>query len=383
MRIAIFTDTFLPQINGVTNTLRRLGDWLEASDHDYIFITPDQKQEGDMPYNIEKFFSAPFLLYPECRLSVPNIFRMTKRLDCFKPDILFLMTEFSMGLAGLRYGQKNGIPVVSNYSTNFNTIVKAYKLGIFEKTLDKYIGWFHNEADLTVTPSQASKEVLTKLGVYRTAIFGRGIDAHKFSPSHRSEALRKTLGIEYKIALLYVGRISLEKDIDILRDTMHRLNETHKDKISLVMVGEGPMKGEMEKTMPDNVIFTGYKKGTALSEIYASCDLFAFPSSFETFGNVVLEAYASGLPVVGVNKGGVTASIDHDRSGYLAEARDVASFTHYLKRCIDNNMLRHQFAQRGKAYARTRTWAAVFTEFTDKLATIIEAKNTRPLKNCL
>jgi glycosyltransferase involved in cell wall biosynthesis len=361
MRIAIFTDTFLPQVNGVANTLRKLGDYLEAERIEYIFIAPDQKIEQRIPYNIEAFFSTPFILYPECRFSLPNLLRMNKTLDEFKPDIIFLMTEFSIGFSGLTYGKKHGIPVVSNYSTNFTTILHNYKLGVFEKALEKYLIWFHNEADRSVTPSHESAKILKRFGVRQVSIFSRGIDYDRFTPEKRDMVFRKSC-MDDKILLLYVGRLSPEKDLNILSESMQKLNEKHKDRIALVVTGEGPMKDELEQTMPDNVIFTGYKKGDELAKIYASCDIFAFPSSFETFGNVVLEASASGLPVVGVDEGGVMELIDHGKTGYLAKAKDAESFTECLEKLIVNEGLRRSMSQSGRRNAKNRSWDSVFSD---------------------
>jgi len=362
MRIAIFTDTFSPQVNGVANTLRRLGDYLEAEGIEYIFITPEQKNEEAIPYNMEMFFSTPFILYPECRFTIPNMLKLNKLMVDFQPDILFLMTEFNMGLSGLIWGKKHGIPVISNYSTNFATILSRYKLGVLEKALNTYLNWFHNEADQCVTPSKESRRVLENFGVKEVSIFGRGIDFDKFSPNNRNEDLRRLYGGEDKTLLLYVGRLSPEKDLDILRESMLKLNETYKDKIALIVTGEGPMKEELEQTMPDNVIFTGYKKGRELAEIYASCDIFAFPSSFETFGNVVLEASASGIPVVGVNEGGVLELIEHGITGYLANAKDAKSFTGYLEKLIVEKDLRQSFSVSGRNLAKARSWDAVFLD---------------------
>ncbi|PKM65336.1 MAG: glycosyltransferase family 1 protein [Firmicutes bacterium HGW-Firmicutes-2] len=371
MKIAIFTDTFLPQVNGVTNTLRRFGEYLKANHIDYIFVTPEQKSESDLPYNIEAFLSTPFFLYPECRLTFPNLIRLNKRLDAFGPDIIFTMTEFTMGLCGLNYGKTHNIPAVSNYSTNFSTILKSYKLGVLEKLTDKYLAWFHQEATRTVTPSVESEKILKKLGVLRTGIFGRGIDFDHFSRDKRSVQLRKELGLEGKLGLLYVGRLSPEKDLDVLRDAMQLLNHTYSDQIQLVITGEGPMENELKKTMPDNVVFTGYKRGQALAEIYASCDIFAFPSSFETFGNVVLEAFASGLPVVGVNMGGVKTLIDPGYNGFLVEPNDSEAFALALEKLIVGDIMRHQFGTRGRNYAKGKSWDAVFNTLLEDFATII------------
>lgn len=361
MRIAVFTDTFLPQVNGVANTLRRLGDYFEAEGIEYIFITPEQKNEQTIPYNMEAFFSTSFILYPECRFTLPNMMRLNKLMDDFRPDIIFLMTEFNLGLSGLIYGKKHGIPVISNYSTNFTTILRHYKLGVFEKALDSYLSWFHNEADHCVTPSKESGRVLKRYGVKGISIFSRGIDYDNFSPENRNDDLRRFYGVEDKILLLYVGRLSPEKNLNILRDSMLKLNETYKDRIVLIVTGEGPMKAELEKTMPDNVIFTGCKKGKDLAELYASCDIFAFPSSFETFGNVVLEASASGLPVVGVSEGGVLELINHGSTGYLANSKDAESFTAFLEKLIVGEDLRQSFSISGRNFAKTKSWNLVFS----------------------
>jgi len=367
MKIAVFTDAFLPQVNGVTNTLRCLGNYLEAKEIEYIFITPEQKQKNDqiLPYNMESFFSTPFILYPECRFTLPNMLRLNKVIDDFQPDIIFLMTEFSMGLSGLVYGKKHGIPVISNYSTNFTTILHQYKLGVFEKALDNYLRWFHNEADHCVTPSNESRKELEKFGVKEISIFSRGIDFDNFSPEKKTDDFRRMYGVEGKILLLFVGRVSLEKDLYVLRDSMFKLNESYKDRIALIITGDGPMKSELEQTMPDNVIFTGYRKGSELAEIYASCDIFAFPSSFETFGNVVLEASASGLPVVGVNEGGVLEIIDHGRTGYLANPRDPESFAACLEKLIIDENLRHYFSINGREFAKTKSWNCVFSNLIE------------------
>jgi phosphatidylinositol alpha 1,6-mannosyltransferase len=377
MRIAIFTDTFLPQVNGVTNTLKRFGEYLKANHIEYIFVTPEHKSEGQLPYNIEAFLSAPFFLYPECRFTFPNLIRLTKRLDAFKPDVIFAMTEFTMGFCGLSYGKKNNIPVVSNYSTNFSTLLKSYKLGVLEKIIDKYLTWFHQEATKTVTPSIESEKILQKMGVMRTGIFSRGIDTESFSMNQRSLEVRKTLGLENKLGLLYVGRLSPEKDLDVLRDAMHRLNSKYSDRIQLILTGEGPMQSELKKTMPHNVVFTGYKKGQELAEIYASCDIFAFPSSFETFGNVVLEAFASGLPVVGVDMGGVKTLVKSEHNGFLVEPKNSEAFAQALEKLITQDIMRYQYGQRGRTFAKELSWDAVFTELLDEFdRVILESKET-------
>jgi glycosyltransferase involved in cell wall biosynthesis len=377
MRIAIFTDTFLPQVNGVTNTLKRMGEYFEKNNIPYIFITPDQRTEEDIPYNVESFFSTPFFLYPECRFSMPNLLRVGKRMEHFQPDLIFCMTEFTIGLTGLLYGKKHKIPVVTNYSTNFSTILNVYNLSVLEKTLDKYLAWFHREAALTVTPSQESMKILHNMGVTKTAIFSRGIDYDQFSTKHRSHQLRDKYGLNNKLVFLYVGRLSWEKDLFVLQGAMKELNKKYKDRIGLLITGDGPMKKELENTMPDNVAFTGYKTGIELAQIYASADLFTFPSSFETFGNVVLEAAASGIPTVGVAMGGVMNIIDHGKTGLLARPKDIESFTACVEQCIHNDILRLRMGSTAREYAKEKSWDSVF----DTLMTLFENQINPALKD--
>lgn len=358
MRLAIFTDTFLPQVNGVSNTLKRLGIYLEEHKIDYLFVTPEQKSEDLIPYHMESFLSAKFFLYPECRLTFVNPLRLTKKLDDFKPDLIFAMTEFTMGFAALQYAKKRRLPFVTNYSTNFTTILKAYKLGGLEKQLEKYLAWFHKEAQLTLTPSEDSRNVLRKIGIYHSTLFGRGVDLESFSPSFRNEELRRKWGD--KINLLYVGRVSPEKDLDILRDAVRILNPEFEQQIRWIITGDGPMLKELKKTLGDQVIYTGYKKGRELAEIYASCDILTFPSTFETFGNVVLEAFASGIPVVGARAGGVQHLIEHHYNGYLSRPKDAQDFAQGIREMIKNQELCKAYGENARAYASSKSWSHIF-----------------------
>ncbi|MBC7958631.1 MAG: glycosyltransferase family 1 protein [Vallitaleaceae bacterium] len=378
MKIAIFTDTFLPQINGVTNTLSRLGDYLTQKEIEYIFLTPQHPSKDHQNYNIEKFFSTNFLFYPECRFTFPNTLRINQILSQFKPDIIQLMTEFNVGLSGKNYAKKHNIPYVTNFSTNYEDILTAYNMGLLNKTMWRYCKKFHSEAILTLTPSKETEKLIHTKGITRTKLFTRGIDYERFHPNHRNDALRKSLNIEDKIVMLYVGRVSPEKGLSILRDSMIKLTEKYQDQIALIITGDGPMLPELKATMPKNVLFTGYKKGHELSEIYASSDIFAFPSGFETFGNVALEAMASGIPVVGVAQGGVMESIIPHRTGLLAKPNDVTSFTECLDELIQNNEMRHQLGWQARKFAETKSWDSIFNELIQTYEDIIHMPNVSP-----
>lgn len=223
-------------------------------DINYLFITPNQVGSDEVPYNCINFFSTPLLFYPECRFSIPNNIRLNTVLKDFKPDVIHLMTEFNLGFAGLQYAKKYGIPVISNYSTNFDMIFSQYHLDILSKPLNKYLSWFHSEANLTVTPSRDSKNVLNDMGVNNVELFQRGIDTSKFSPALRDDALRREMGITNRIAMLYVGRVSAKKDLHLLVSVMENLNKLYKERITLIIAGDGPMKAELEHKLPRSMI---------------------------------------------------------------------------------------------------------------------------------
>ena len=261
MKIAIFTDTFLPQVNGVTNTLNKLIEHFEANNIEYLVFAPDSYVKLKHNFNIEKFFSLRFFLYPECRISFPNIIRLRDSLLNFNPDVIHIMTEYNMGVMGLMYGRKYGIPTISNYTTNLSQYLKYYNLDFLEKHMWNYMRWFHNQNDLTLCPSIETRNFLKSHGIQNIDIFSRGVDAESFSPELRNINLRKHLGVNDKIALLYVGRVALEKDIDILLESYKKVLNKHGDKITLIITGDGPELQNCKRDFPKGTIFTGYKKG--------------------------------------------------------------------------------------------------------------------------
>jgi glycosyltransferase involved in cell wall biosynthesis len=360
MKVALFTDTFLPQINGVTNTLSKLMDYYKTKNIEYLIFAPDTYSNLDSNVNVEKFASLKFILYPECRLSFPNIFRIKNTLLEFNPQVIHNITEFNMGIAGLTYGKKLGIPTISNYTTNFADYLKYYNLNIFENAAWNYMRWFHNQNDITLCPSLETLKLINEKGIKHTGIFSRGISTIQFNESFRSISLRKKFGINDKIVLLYVGRIAVEKDIDILAAAYNNIYNKYKNKVSLIITGDGPELEKYKRTFPKNTIFTGYKKGDELSEIYASSDIFVFPSPTETFGNVVLEAMASGIPVIAANKGGVTDTVKNGINGILFNAGNSLDLEKKIIELIENASLYNFLKSNTILTAKEKSWNKVF-----------------------
>jgi len=371
MRVALFTDTFLPQINGVTNTLAKLIEYYKANNIEYLIFAPDSYNNVNENLNIEKFISIKFLLYPECRLAFPNVIRLKSSLLQFKPDIIHIMTEFNMGVAGLTYGKKLGIPTISNYTTNFAQYLKYYSLEIFKKASWNYMRWFHNQNDITLCPSMETREMLRDQGIQNTGIFSRGVDTYNFNENLRSIKLRKQLGVNDKIVLLYVGRVAMEKDINVLLESYTRILSLFENKVTLIITGNGPELSRCKKSFPRCTIFTGFKKGKELAEIYASCDIFVFPSPTETFGNVVLEAMASGLPVIAANAGGVKDTVKNRINGLLFKAGDVRELANSIIELIENKNLRDSLKDNARKTVLERSWKNVFDGLVDNYEEVI------------
>lgn len=368
MRVAYFTDTFLPQINGVTNTLDKLGKYLHQRNINHLFLAPHYPGPSSKSHlhllhensNVIRFKSVPFPLYPECRLSIPLYSNMKNILDEFQPTLIHLTDPLGIGLSGLRYARERNIPIVTSFHTNFDVYLKYYKMDYLEDTIWGFFKWFHNFSQVNFCPSKDTFEVLKQKGIRNLKIWSRGVDTEKYNPIHKNESLRKELGLGSEKLFLYVGRVSAEKDLDILMESIKRIYNTYPGKASFIITGDGPLLSDLKASAPKNVVFTGYRGGNDLASLYASCDAFVFPSSTETFGNVVLEALASGLPVIGVNSGGVKDSIKHNHNGILCAPRDIESFSNGILRLIEEDSLLSSLSYNAREYTLKKSWDHIF-----------------------
>ncbi len=374
MRIAYFTDTYLPQINGVSNTLEKLGNYLSNKDINHMFFAPDYNEKVINPTKspLARFKSISLPFYPECRLSLPLYAKLCRLADKFKPDIIHLTDPFGIGLAGLRYAKERGIPVVYCFTNNFYVFLKYYNLWYLEEIIWGFFKWFHGFSKLNFCPSQDTMQVLKSKGIDNLRIWSRGIDIAKFNPNLRNLDIRYRLGAENKLIFLYVGRMAAEKDLDILMESIDVVNSDYADKVQFVFVGDGPYAKSVKECPHDNVVFTGYLKGRELSEIYASSDVFVFPSSTETFGNVVLEAMASGLPVITVNSGGVKESVVNEYNGLMCIPRDSGSFTKAIVRLIEDKKLKETLSTNAREYSTTKSWNRIFDQLLFDYYSVLE-----------
>ncbi|WP_338788881.1 glycosyltransferase family 1 protein [Metabacillus sp. FJAT-53654] len=360
MRIAIFTDTFAPDVNGVARTLKRFTDHLESNGYEYRVFAPISTNENLFSSHIHRFASLPFFLYPECRLALPNMLQVKAELQRFKPDLIHVATPFNIGLCGLHYAKKLNIPIVGSYHTDFDQYLQYYDLQFLSKFLWKYMHWFHKPLRKIFVPSNETMEQLKRKGFSNIRIWGRGVDCSLFHPNYSNQRIREQYGIKEKYILSYVGRLAPEKDIETLMKICLHLPEEIRNQIHWIIVGDGPSKEEMVKAAPENMTFAGFLNGESLAEIYANSDLFIFPSPTETFGNVVLEALATGTPVIGANSGGVKNIINQEVTGYLCEPKNVEQFNQAIIHLLENHALRQKMGETARKYALSQTWDQIF-----------------------
>jgi len=374
MKIAIFTDTFSPEINGVTKNLDRLLNYFSEARIEYLVFAPETEPriENIHEKNVVRMKSLNFFLYPELKFSLPNYLKIKAKLSEFKADLFHLITPFNIGLTGLYAARQSDTPLVASYHTNFDQYLDYYQINFLEKAAWKYLRWFHDQALRNYCPSEETKKELAKRDFINLDIWGRGIDAELFSPRHRNQKFIKENGLEDKISLLYVGRLAREKNLSLLIESFKRLNKKYKNKIELIITGDGPELKRLKKELPGNVIFTGFKNGIELSQIYASADIFAFPSVTETYGNVVIEAMASGLPVVAVMAGGVKENLINNYNGLAVEEAEAAEFTARLEELIVNHKLRKSLAHNARHYALDQSWDHVFEKLDKSYRKVIK-----------
>lgn len=325
MRVAYFSETLPPLIDGVSRTLSQLTDTLEAEEVDFRFfsaVVPDKTVRWRD--HVHRVPSLPFLPYDYYRISLPLFRTLDGPLDAFAPDLIHTVNPTPLGLYGIAYARRRGRPVVASYHTDFVSYFPYYGLRGLESLGWRYLAWFYNQCDVTYAPSRAALVDLQDHGVRCAGLWERGIDTTSFSPSYRSETLRRDLGGPPAPVLLFVGRLVREKNLGILADACDLLREWG-EAFRLVLVGDGPMRAELQRRLP-GAHFAGFQQGVALATWYASADVFVFPSVTETFGNVVLEAFASRVPAVVASRGGVSDLVRSDYNGLVAEPDSAFAF---------------------------------------------------------
>lgn len=374
MRVALVTENFLPKIDGVTRTLAMLLEHLQRHRHHAIVLAP----EGAPPrYAGAPVFGAPGVplpMYPELRILWPSP-KYKHLLRRFRPDVIHVADPMILGAAAIFWAQRLGIPIVSSYHTNIATYLPYFHLGALSQLIWAYRRFLHRKCIVTLCPSPSTALQLEQRGFSHVQLWPRGVDGVLFNPGRRSEAWRQcvTPNPNGKI-ILYVGRLSYEKNLATLLAAFLALEREEPD-THLVLVGDGPARQELERALAGHrTLFTGYLRGEALAEAYASADLFAFPSTTETFGQAVLEAMASGLPVVAFDAEGVRDLVRHHETGLLVPERTISAFTQNLRTLLSQPELQASIRVRARSAAEQRTWESVLNDLLHTYEQVSEHK---------
>ena len=363
MRIAIVAESFLPAINGVTNSVLRVIEHMTARGHEVTVIAPSP---GVTAYGKARIIRVPsfgFPRYPELRIGHSRDF-VREVLREIKPDVVHLGSPAVLGAASLRAAQELGIPSVAIYQTDLAGFATRYHLGIAGRSIWRYIANIHRRADLTLAPSTAAVWDLRERGVNNVVRWMRGVDLERFNPSFRDEELRKSLAPDGQLIIGFVGRLAREKQIERLKGLCRMPH------IKVVIVGDGPMKAKLEKELK-GAIFTGFKSGEELSKLYASFDVFVHTGQDENFCQAVQEALASGVPVVAPASGGPLDLVQHGHNGFLWTETSRYSLVGAVVELAKYPVKRERLAANARPSVEVRPWCGVMDELEGHYRSVI------------
>lgn len=373
MRVTIASETLFPQVNGVSRCLDRLVRHLSERGDTVQLIGPrySEEWEGDPAGVVRAEFRAvPVPFYREILLPVARNARVRRCLTGFGPQVVHVATEGPLGWQVLRAARRLALPVVSSYHTNFSQYMRYYHLGLIEPPLWRYLRWFHNRGSVTFCPTPSIRELIESKGFENVRVWSRGVDCGTFNPGFADPAVREQYGIESgEIALLYAGRLASEKNLAVLVEAMNALNASRR--VKLLLVGDGPFRGHLEQMADERVVFTGYKHGRELSALYASADVFVFPSLTDTFGNVLLEAMASGVPAVGFDAPGPRDVIRDGETGCVVRERSAEALANALGTLVGSPARIRALGTAARTYAEGQTWERINETVREGYAEVI------------
>ncbi|MGA2052225.1 MAG: glycosyltransferase family 1 protein [Opitutales bacterium] len=384
MHLALVTETFPPEINGVAMTLHRLVTGLAARGHAVEVIRPRQSR-ADAPagdgFSELLVPGLPLPGYPELKIGLPAYFTLHRRWSAAPPDLVHVATEGPLGLTAVRAARALNLPVTSSFHTNFHAYSKHYGVGFVRRAGFAYLRYFHNLTRCTFAPSPDVVATLAAAGLRNLRLLGRGVDTVLFDPSKRDDALRSTWGAgpDTPVAL-YVGRLAPEKNLALVIETWAILRAAQPD-WRLVLVGDGPSRRDLAARYPE-IHYAGVRRGEDLARHYASGDLFLFASVTETFGNVVTEALASGLVVVAYDYAAARAHVRDGENGFLAAYDDPAAIRAAALRATESRTDWPTLRHAARVTALELSWDRIVDGFTGTVAEFLPTPMLRQGKFC-
>jgi phosphatidylinositol alpha 1,6-mannosyltransferase len=375
MRIAIVTESFPPDVNGVANSVVRVAEHLVRRGHTPVVIAPAPSPAargtaGIHPYPVIRVASVALPRYRGFRVGLPTP-RLADALTSHAPDVVHLASPFVLGARAAVLAEQLRLPSVAVYQTDVASYARAYRLGWGEAAAWRWLRNIHNSAHRTLAPSTSAAADLVDHGVRRVRLWGRGVDAVRFDPAKRNELVRRVLAPGGEVLVGYVGRLAAEKRVDLLAHTCEIPG------VRVVVIGDGPARRDLERALP-RALFLGARHGEQLARLYASLDIFAHTGPYETFGQTVQEALASGLPVVAPAAGGPVDLVRPGITGILVAPRDAAAIAAAVGSLAVDAERRRAYGVAARAGIAQRTWAAVGDELIGHYHSVLAAAQPAP-----
>ena len=375
LRMAVVTETYPPEVNGVAMTTGRIVSAMQARGHQIQLIRPRQGalDVGLPETNLEHVLKPgiPIPRYHDLRLGLPAKSSLLRLWRVKRPDVVHLVTEGPLGWSALSAALMMGIPVTSDFHTNFHHYSGHYGLGWFKNPIEKYLRNFHNRSRLTMVPTRAMRDELLRDSYQNVSVVARGVDTQLFNPVRRSDSLRATWGVgPDDIVALYVGRLAAEKNLPVVLRAFASLR-ARQPSAKLVLVGDGPLRSELARAFPDTV-FAGMRTGEELATYYASGDVFLFPSLTETFGNVTLEAMASGLAVVAYDYAAARELVTHRENGLVAPFDAADTFCALAGEAVADSKTRRAMGLAARQTAENTSWSTIYSLFEQTLFDVVK-----------
>ena len=351
MRVALVTESFLPSLNGVTNSVLRVVETLKAQGHEVLIVAPTSESPEHEGFPV---VTSPFVPLGGFPVAIPTP-AITQTLDRFAPDLIHAAAPFWLGGQSIAYAAKKGIPSVAVYQTDVAGYMERYGLEFAGPILEAITAAIHRPATISLAPTQDGKDFLHKIGIDTVELWGRGVDAELFHPERRTSvsvrALRERFAPDGERIIGYAGRLAPEKQVARLMEVCGIPNTR------VVIVGDGPDRLELEDRFAGYpVTFTGRLSGEELADAYAAMDVFVHCGTEETFGQTIQEAHASGLPVIAPSKGGQRHLIREGVDGYLVDHTRWGAFRDKVWTLTQDDHLRHEMSQNARNAVVGKTW---------------------------